>query len=441
MPSASGVIDAMRAVAPPGGKCLDEATKKQLRRHTQTLLELKATEAADEAARFLAIAGRTLPLPGDRIRDELSGATILVTGGTGCVGSALIAELANVNPGRVVSVSRGMTKGWRDQPGVEYLHADIADRDGIEAVTAMVRPDIVFHVAGQRDPAYAETDICGTVGTNILGTRNVLEAAAAFGVSRAICASTGKAMRLYSPDIYAASKRVAEWVAADIAATTELRCSAARFTHVVDNSIVYRKLRTWMDEPDAVIRLHAHDAAFYAQSALESARLLMLAALDQTPGQLQIHAITDLDWPIGLLDLTLGVLAQTGSRTPVYFSGYDPGYEAVSFPGLYDPMQAGDVSPLINALEAAALTPVHPPTDTFGMPGAPGAAKIIEEYLAVRTRSGLSELSWALLDLTIQNADTRSLVRTATLAERRGAELRPEHKRTLAAIRAHLKGA
>jgi hypothetical protein len=75
------------------------------------------------------------------------------------------------------------------------------------------------------------------------------------------------------------------------------------------------------------------------------------------------------------------------------------------------------------------------------MPGAPGAAKIIEEYLAVRTRSGLSELSWALLDLTIQNADTRSLVRTATLAERRGAELRPEHKRTLAAIRAHLKGA
>jgi nucleoside-diphosphate-sugar epimerase len=441
MPSASGVIDAMRAVAPPGGESLDEATKNQLRSHTQTLLGLKATEAADEAARFLAIADRTLPLPGDRIRDELSGATILVTGGTGCVGSALLAELATVNPGRVVSVSRGMTKGWRYQPGVEYLHADIADRDAIEAVTAVVRPDIVFHVAGQRDPAHAETDICGTVATNILGTRNVLEASAASGVSRAICASTGKAMRLYSPDIYAASKRVAEWVAADIAETTELRCSAARFTHVVDNSIVHQKLRAWMDDPDAVIRLHCHGAAFYAQSALESARLLMLAALDQTRGQLQIHAITDLDWPVGLLDLTLGVLAQTGSRTPVHFSGYDPGYEAVSFPGLYDPMQAGDVSPLINALEAAAITPVHPPTDMFGMPGAPGVAKIIEEFLAVRTRSGLSELSWALLDLTIQNADTPSLVRTATLAERRAAELRPEHRRTLAAIRAHLGGA
>jgi hypothetical protein len=196
-----------------------------------------------------------------------------------------------------------------------------------------------------------------------------------------------------------------------------------------------------MDDPDAVIRLHAHDAAFYAQSALESARLLMLAALDPAPGQLQIHAITDLDWPIGLLDLTLGVLAQTGSRAPVYFSGYDPGYEAVSFPGLYDPVQAGDVSPLINALEAAAVTPAHPSTDTFAMLAAPGAAKIIDDFLAVRTRAGLSELSWALLDLTIQNADTSSLTRTATLAQRRAADLRPEHSRTLAAIRARLGGA
>jgi hypothetical protein len=70
MPTASGVIDMMRAVAPPGGNRLDEATKNQLRCHTQTLLELKATAAAEEEARFLAIASRTLPLPDDRIRDS-----------------------------------------------------------------------------------------------------------------------------------------------------------------------------------------------------------------------------------------------------------------------------------------------------------------------------------------------------------------------------------
>jgi hypothetical protein len=192
-----------------------------------------------------------------------------------------------------------------------------------------------------------------------------------------------------------------------------------------------------MADPGAVLRLHAPDTAFYAQSALESAELLILAAIDPEPGLLRIHAITDLGWPVALLDLALGVLSRTGSSTPVYFSGYDPGYEAVSFPGLYDPMTAGDVSPLINALEAAAIVPAHSYADTFAMPTAPGVAKLVDECLAVRTRAALSDLSWALLDLAIQNADPRSLAKMATLAARRGT-LTPDHHQTFAAIRTHL---
>ena len=68
-----------------------------------------------------------------------------------------------------------------------------------------------------------------------------------------------------------------------------------------------------------------------------------------------MHAITDLGWPVCLIDVALGVLASKQSRTPVYISGYDPGYEEVAFPGLYDPATAGDVSPLMNAFETAAL--------------------------------------------------------------------------------------
>jgi len=54
-----------------------------------------------------------------------------------------------------------------------------------------------------------------------------------------------------------------------------------------------------------------------------------------------VHAITDLGWPLSLLDVALGVLISTSSATPIYFSGYDPGYEEVPFPGLYDPMTRG----------------------------------------------------------------------------------------------------
>ena len=71
--------------------------------------------------------------------------------------------------------------------------------------------------------------------------------------------------------------------------------------------------------------------------------------------EFRVHAITDLGWPVSLIDLALAVLASTGTSTPIYFSGYDQGYEEVPFPGLYDPMTAGDVSPLLNAFEAAAV--------------------------------------------------------------------------------------
>ena len=215
---------------------------------------------------------------------------------------------------------------------------------------------MVFHLAAQRDPGLAEREVHRTVSTNVLGTAHVISAVEEFGVPQLVAASTGKALRPYSREVYTASKRAAEWLLASAAARGTARYSAARFTHVVDNSIIYAKLLRWCE--DGVIRLHAADILFYAQSALESAQLLLRTGLGATRGRLWVHAITDLGWPIGLLDLALGVLAETGSQAPVYFSGYDPGYESAAFPGLYDPRTAGEVSPLLNSFEAACVDQV-----------------------------------------------------------------------------------
>ena len=86
---------------------------------------------------------------------------------------------------------------------------------------------MIFHVAAQREPALAEVEVHRTVSTNVLGTRNVLESAEAAGVRQVVCASTGKALRPYSPDIYTASKRAAEWVASSVAGRGEMLVSPA----------------------------------------------------------------------------------------------------------------------------------------------------------------------------------------------------------------------
>jgi nucleoside-diphosphate-sugar epimerase len=444
----SEIISRMRAVAPPGHRSLDDDTLRQLRDLTQALIAAK-TGAGKEHARFLAIAKRELCLPVLKLADRLRDATVLVTGGTGCIGSALMAQLAARGPGRLVSVSRGVTDDWPRQDCAEYRHADVRDPAAMDLLISDVRPDLVFHVAAQRDPGLAEMQVHRTVSTNVLGTRTVLTAAADAGVPQVVCASTGKALRPYSPDMYAASKRAAEWVASQLAASSGMLISAGRFTHVLENSIIYKRLLSWTDEAgNGVIRLHSPDIAFYVQSALESAQLLLLACLGSQQGEFRVYAINDLGWPIDLLDLTLAVLASSGSPAPIYVSGCDRGYEEIPFPGLYDPVTAGGVSPLLSAFEAAAVVGSPcPMVDAFRMDMAPEprATKLLTELAEVcdRTqnpdsvRGALNELSWSIFECTLRAAPCQALTRSAAMAQRHSDSLGADHRRILQAIEDH----
>ena len=448
METVSEIIGTMKAVAPPGQRGLDVKTLRQLRDLTQSLIAVKEG-AAEEHARFLSIGERGLCLPEAELADRLGDATVLVTGGTGCIGSTLMAQLAARCSGRLVSVSRGVTNDWPRHPRAEYLHADVRDHAAMAELIADVRPDLLFHVAAQRDPGLAEIEVHRTVSTNVLGTRNVLTAAAATGVPQVVCASTGKALRPYSPDMYTASKRAAEWVASTVAGASDMLCTASRFTHVLDNSIIYKRLLSWAEKPEGeIIRLHSTEIAFYVQSALESAQLLLLASLGSQRGEFRIHAISDLGWPVSLLDLALAVLARSGSPTPIYISGYDRGYEEIPFPGLYDPLTAGDVSPLLNAFEAGAgVGSPCPMVDAFRVEMAPepGSVKLLGALAEVcdRTedpnavRCALNELSWSLLDASLRAAPRRALTRAAAMAQRHRDSLGADHRRVLEAILDH----
>ena len=422
----------LRAAAPPGRQHLDGTTVRHLQKLTGLLLAERGDSAAAEHDRFLAIRARELCLPRDELGAALCGAVVLVTGGTGCVWSALIGQLAACWPARVVSVSRGSAYPWRRYGHAEYRTADIRD-ESFTRVAGEVRPDVIFHVAGQRDPGLAEVEVHRTVTTNVFGTRNVVRAAQEAG-ARVVCAGTGKALRPFSPDIYTASKRAAEWVAAGAGVPV----SGVRFTHIADNSIVYRRVRDWA--AGGVIRLHSPDVSFYVQSAVEAAQLMLLAALD---GRV-IRAIRDLGWPVSLLDLSLGVLAAAGSDAPVYISGYDRGYEEVPFPGLYDPQTASDVSPLLNAVEAAAVVPsACPMTDAFSLPPAresQSACRLDDLSLVCSCtqdpeaiRAALRALSWVLLEDTLAAAPRPVLTRMAALT-RRAPGLCADYRRILRLI-------
>ena len=418
MESAAAILEDLRAAVPQGRGELGEDEVRRLAELTRRLVAARP-DASEEYERFLAVRERALSLPRERSEQWLAGRRVLVTGGTGCIGSMLMEQLAALGPARLVSVSRGVTAPWRELPGAEYANADIRDQQRISELFAEVRPEIVFHVAAQREPARAEIEVHRTITTNVFGTRNVLEAAVEHGARQVVCASTGKALRPYFPDVYAASKRAAEWLMTRVSDQSDLLISGARFTHVVDNSIVADRLRRWCKT--GVIRLHSAEIDFYVQSAQESAQLLLGSGPNGRAKTVLMHAIRDLDWPVNLLELAVGMIAETRSNSPIYISGYESGYEAEAFAGLYDPRTSGGISPLINAFEAAAIVPDNScaEIDAFELRTPSDDADALEALAeleqacattteATELREPFEALSVALLDTTLRDVPKRT---------------------------------
>ena len=111
MQTAPEIIAMMHDAVPAGQEHLDGAALRHLRDLTRALIASRP-EAKREYWRFLAIGQRSIGLPSRDLDAWLRGKTMLVTGGTGCIGSTLMAQIGSFSPGRLVSVSRGSAVGW-----------------------------------------------------------------------------------------------------------------------------------------------------------------------------------------------------------------------------------------------------------------------------------------------------------------------------------------
>ena len=112
---------------------------------------------------------------------------VLVTGATGTIGLLLVERLA----GDYDLVQHGRTPRTSEQEG-ELERADLTDYEDVAPLMEGV--DTVLHLAGEASP---EADWDAVLAANIVGYRNVLEAAREAGVRRVVYASSNHAMGMY----------------------------------------------------------------------------------------------------------------------------------------------------------------------------------------------------------------------------------------------------
>jgi UDP-glucose 4-epimerase len=119
----------------------------------------------------------------------LAGASALVTGGCGFIGSHLVQALVSAGARRVVVVDRpGVAPALPFPAGVEVARVQLGDGDpGLRA--ALDGVDVVFHLAARKHAGRAESP-AEILRTNVMGTWEVLEAAAAARARRVVFTSS-----------------------------------------------------------------------------------------------------------------------------------------------------------------------------------------------------------------------------------------------------------
>ena len=255
----------------------------------------------------------------------LTGRTVLVTGAGGSIGSELCRQILRYEPSRLVMVDRDETALQALQVSItghgllddeNLVLADIRDRDGMFALFDRVQPDIVFHAAALKHLPMLEAHPREAFLTNVMGTKNVLDAASAVTVEHFVNVSTDKAANPIS--MLGHSKRIAEALTIETGAEAPGHYVSVRFGNVLGSRGSVLPLFEVQIEAGEPLRITDPDVTRYFMSIPEASRLVLQAGAIGKTGETMV---LDMGEPVKILDLAHRLLKHRKSDVDLVFTG------------------------------------------------------------------------------------------------------------------------
>jgi FlaA1/EpsC-like NDP-sugar epimerase len=265
----------------------------------------------------------------EAIAGYLSGRRVLVTGAGGSIGSELCRQIWRFAPSELVMVDRNENALHAVQLSLEgrallesrnIVLADIRDRGSVDEVFATHRPEVVFHAAALKHLTLLERHPAEAVKTNVRGTLNVLQSAAANRVERFVNISTDKAADPVS--VLGYTKRIAERLTAEVASQTDGTFLSVRFGNVLgsDGSVLF----TFRSQiaADGPVTVTDPDVTRYFMTVSEAVQLVIQAAAIGRGGEV---LVLDMGEPVRIADLARRMIAQASRPIKIVFTGLRPG--------------------------------------------------------------------------------------------------------------------
>ena len=267
------------------------------------------------------------------VSESLTGKRVMVTGAGGSIGSELCRQISQFKPERLILYARGENSLYHIEHELAEIHSDlnrttiigdIRDRLKVFRIIDRYQPQIIFHAAAHKHVTFMELNPDEAVKNNILGTKNLVDAAVHHRVESFILVSSDKAVNPSS--VMGASKRVTEKLIESKAYHNGTKFVAVRFGNVIDSrGSVLPKFKSQIEKGGPVTVTH-RDVIRYFMTIPESVQLLLQAGAMGNGGEI---FILDMGDPIKILDLACDLIRLSGLEVerdiPIEFTGLEPG--------------------------------------------------------------------------------------------------------------------
>ena len=285
------------------------------------------------------------------IEKQLRGKRILVTGAGGSIGSEICRQVSSFRPKELIILGHGensiyqlnmeLLGKYAEHFRITPVIADVQDRKRIFEVMEKYRPDVVYHAAAHKHVPLMEINPREAVKNNILGTRNVAEAANHANVKTFVMISTDKAVN--PPNIMGATKRLCEMIVQDMATKSETtKYVAVRFGNVLGSRGSVIPLFKKQIAKGGPITVTHPDIVRYFMTIPEAAQLVIQAGSLARGGEI---FVLDMGKPVRIVDLAKNLIRLSGyseDDIEIKFTGLRPGekmYEELLNEGEINPKQ------------------------------------------------------------------------------------------------------
>jgi len=263
----------------------------------------------------------------------LAGATALVTGAGGSIGSELCRQIARFNPAQVILLGHGensifeigldLRLSFPDLVAPQVI-VDVRDQQRVNWVIEKYRPDVIFHAAAHKHVSFMEANVEEAITNNVLGTQNVLRAAEQYGVERFIFISTDKAVNPTS--IMGATKRLAELLILAVARRSGRAYMAVRFGNVLGSRGSVIPIFQRQIAAGGPLTVTHPDMRRYFMTIPEAVQLVLQASELGQGGEI---FVLDMGKPVRILDLATDMIKLSGLEPrrdiEIVYTGIRPG--------------------------------------------------------------------------------------------------------------------